>query len=239
MIIDGSGALTALPIVDQFAPILGPDGRIAFSALVTGDGNVHTRIGGVVRVDDLETGTSQDLTVTPTGVLPGSTRLISTADGLALAPDHRYAASVTFSAADGTQEFSPIDQQVAFGPEPLLSIVSAGVCGDATSGLSLATVIANEADIGVEPGVRFEVSSEAGMPTIAGSPATRSVSWPQESMTSSMALPEGLAPGAYTLRVVLDVAGQGPAEWQTPFSIGADGQPEATACPQGPSADGA
>jgi len=239
MTIDGTGPLTAHPIVEHFAPILGPDGSVGFSALVGDEGNVHTRIGGVVRVDDLETGTSQSLTVAPTGILPGSTRLVSTADTLTLAPDHRYAASVTFAAADGKQEFDPIDQHVDFGLEPRLSIASASVCSDPTAGLALATVIMNEADIGVEPGVHFEVSNDTGNRVIAGAPAARTLSWPHEAMTASMPLPEGLPPGAYTLRVVVDVAGQAPVEWQTPFSVEGDGEPEAAACLPSPSADGA
>ena len=239
MTIDGTGPLTAHPIVEHFAPILGPDGRVGFSAQVADDGNVHTQIGGVVRVDDLETSTSQSLTVSPTGILPGSTRLVSTADTLTLAADHRYAASVTFAAADGKQEFDPIDQHVDFGLEPRLSIASASVCSDPTAGLALATVIKNEADIGVEPGVHFEVSNDTGDRVIAGAPAARTLSWPHEAMTASMPLPEGLPPGAYSLRVVVDAAGQAPVEWQTPFSVEGDGEPEAAACLPGSSTDGA
>jgi len=239
--VDGKGELTREVSVDHFAPVLEPDGRVGFLALLRNEGNLHVVAEGAIEVSRSDGSPLGRLELPQTmAILPGRDQLLSAYGSLPLAADATFAATATIEY--GAEQ--PATAEVAFGMRPALDIVALGVCENLDRGPTLRLTLRNEGDLGLLPQARLMVRAAGGQEHGAVSPPPVLL-WPGETGDVVVDLPERLLTGDYVLAVRIDYAaptadGQtalSPLEQELSFRIGGLDEGAATLCPATPATE--
>jgi hypothetical protein len=221
----GKGKLTKKVEIERFAPMMTPDGRVAFAAMVRNSGNLHVRPeGGVelLRADGSSLGTLNFPAAR--AVLPGSRDILLTQGSVPLDASVGYRATAVLDYG----ATKPLKRDVDFTPLPSLAVAGASVCENLDHGPTLSVMLHNDGDLALQPRVEFAVRAANGSPLGSVSPIQPLLVWPGEEGGASVDLTEHLASGAYVLSLRVNAAmpdpegrtAVPPIETDVPFQIG-------------------
>jgi P pilus assembly chaperone PapD len=223
--VKGKGKLTKKVEIERFAPLMTPDGRIAFAAMVRNAGNLHVRPAGgieLLRGDGSSLGTLA-FQAAP-AVLPGSSVTLSTQSSVPLDARAGYRATAVIDY--GAKK--PLKRDVDFTPVPSLVVAGASVCENLDRGPTLSVSLHNGGELALQPHVAFAIRDANGNPLGSVSPTQPLLVWPGEDGGASVDLAERLASGPYVLSLRIDAAmpdpegrtAVPPIETDVPFQIG-------------------
>jgi hypothetical protein len=195
--------LTRTGDLDRFAPVMTPDGRVAFAALLTNTGNLHLRPTGAIEILQKDRTPFARLDFQPTtAVLPGAETLLSTQGSLPLPPGTTYVAKAVLEYG-GTE---PLTADVEFQPEALLTLTGAAVCENLDRGPTVHLGLRNEGGLALQPLVRIGVTGSTGNPIGATEPNGALLLWPGQELDAAIDLSARLTSGDYVLTVRVDAA---------------------------------
>jgi hypothetical protein len=233
--VKGKGKLTKKVEIERFAPLMTPDGRVSFAALVRNPGNLHVRPEGEVelRRDDGSSLGTIDFDASP-AVLPGASTVLFTQGSVPLDPRVAYRATAVL----GTDAKKRLKQDVDFTPVPSLAIAGASVCENIDHGPTLSVTLHNDGELALQPHVAFGVRDANGNALGSTSPIQPLLVWPGEDGGARVDLGDRLGSGAYTLTLRVDAAmpdSEGrtavpPIETELPFQIGGLGDGAVPLC---------
>ncbi len=235
LVVDGKGDLTESAELAGFGPVLEPDGRVGFRALLSNSGNVHLRPSGGVEIlgaDGVPYG-SLEIPEERT-VLPGNEALLSAVGSLPVDENATYTASAEIHfGEDGVAT-----GEVSFAPTVDLSIASVSVCENLDRGPTLTATLQNDGGLGLTPNTRFVVLSAGGNLIGDASALQTNPVWGGTTAEMAADFSERLVTGDYVLAVQVQLvspSGNGesivpPLEYEQPFSIGGLGGNAAPLC---------
>ena len=231
--IRGEGPLTRIPVLERFAPVLEPDGRLGARAVVRNDGNSHLFIAAALALGEPGQDPVARLTLPERGILPGARRTIVAETTLPFwGPDEiAVAARFRSSSAGDRDDFAPFAAELDFSPLPEVALGTVGVCERLDGGPRLTADLVNTGGIGVVPQVAFHVRDAEGSAVADGIPAEPPVIWPTDTTSVGVDLPAPLPTGAYTVSVDASWPGMNPLRAELPFTIGGDPATAAPLCP--------
>jgi hypothetical protein len=220
----------------MFAPVLAPDGRVSFTALLRNEGNLHVTPQGAVTIERAD-GTRYASLEVPrtTAILPGSEVLLAAQGTVPLEPGVAYRAAMTVDV--GTDE--PAEATVEFSPDLAVELAGTGVCENLDRGPSVRVDLRNDGGLGVVPRVQASVRNELGNLLGTAPPSHPVLAWPAETVGVVLELPDRLVSGVYVLAVRVAVTPPDregrvavpPIEHELTFQIGGLGGEAVPLCP--------
>jgi hypothetical protein len=225
--IDGNGKLSYKAEIEKFAPVLEPDGRFGFFALVNNTGNIHFIPKGIV---DLSTSNGKsygkiDFGIAPT-LIPGVSQTLQSQGTIPLQNGATYVASVEID--HGTKK--PLKAKVEFKNEVSVEMTGLSVCENLDRGPTVTAKLVNKGDVGIVPTIALTVMDANGnVAGKIGTPGT-AVLWPHDTANPSGDLDQRLVSGDYTLTAQLQYGSEKPLTKEIPFSIAGTGPNVAPLC---------
>lgn len=237
--VKGQGTLTREVDVPKLMPVLAPDGRVGFTALLRNEGNLHVVPEGVVTVTRGDGSPYASLEVPrTTAVLPGSEVLLAAKGTVPLEPGGQYRATMIVDVGPEEQT----EASFAFTSEVALDIVGTAICENLDRGPTVRVELHNGGGLGLTPRVQASVRSEAGELIGTSPPGPPLLAWPAETTSVVLDLGERLLSGAYVLDLRVDITPQDaegrvavpPIEQEAVFQIGGLGEDAVPLCAASP-----
>lgn len=225
LVVDGEGDLTESAQLAGFGPVLEPDGRVGFRALLSNNGNVHLRPSGSIEILGANSVPYGSLEIPEERtVLPGNEALLSALGSLPVDENATYTASAEIHYG----EDSALTEEVSFSPTIDLGVVSVRVCENLDRGPTLTATLENDGGLGLVPNTRFVIRSVDGNLIGDASAFQTNPIWGGTMAEIAADFSERLVTGDYLLAVQVQVvppSGDGesivpPLEYEQPFSIG-------------------
>lgn len=198
LVVDGHGDLLEQADLVRFGPVLEPDGRVGFRALISNTGNVHFRPSGSVdlRLGDGAPYASLEIPEERT-ILPGQQALVSAHGSVPVEDAATYAAVAHFAyGQDGT-----LTSEHTFAATAALEVAELVVCENLDRGPTLTATLVNSGGLGFFPLVRFAVYTADGNFEGDTSPLQPQLVWGGDTLDIVADFPERLVSGEYQLRV--------------------------------------
>ena len=241
MKVKGKGEMTQQASLERFAPVMAPDGRIAFLTLLRNEGNLHVLPAGAVEIsqgEDDEPLARLDIQQT-TAVLPDSEVVLATQGTVPLEASASYRARAVVEYGGE----APVTAEAKFTPKAALAVASTSICENLDRGPTLKVELRNEGDLGLQPAMQLSIRSALGDPRGNAPPLSSVLVWPGDTSEAAVDFPERLTSGEYVLVVQVAVTppdAEGrvaipPIEQETAFQIGGLGGDAIPLCP--PAAD--
>lgn len=233
--VKGSGKLTEKATLEHFAPVMTPDGRVAFAALIHNTGNLHLRPTGEIQLARAGGASLGKIAFQPTiAILPGGEGLIMSEESVPLPAGGSYQATATFDYG----ATSPLKRDITFTPKPALSIMQTGVCENLDRGPTVRIGLHNDGSLGLQPRVQVAIQKAGGNALGIASPMSQVVVWPGEQSDLVIDVPQRLDSGSYTAALHVDLAAPDssgrtavpPIEQSMSFQIGGLGDDAAPLC---------
>ena len=157
--VTGDGPVTRVPVVERFAAVIEPDGRLGFRALIRDDGDTHLFATAHVTVGTAEQPAAATWDAVSHGVLPGQSVVFANRETLPVWTTGELAASLVVAPSDAGEatDFVPVGASTAFVPDGSLDVTDLGACENLDRGPTMRASLAATGSIGVVPAVRFDV----------------------------------------------------------------------------------
>jgi hypothetical protein len=226
--VEGEGDLVRGVTIEQFAPVIEPDGRIGFRALVVGAGNIHSSPAGTVTVT-LENGDAYGSLDIPasTPLLPGSERLLSTFGTLPVQEGTAYVATV----AIGSDDADAAEAEIPFTLEqPEVTLANLFVCENLDRGPTVTFEVENGGTIGAIATIEATIADATGAVAAQAPLAQQPILWPGEATSYAVDASQRLLTGEYMLTVTVTPATGDPLTAEHAFAIGGTGPNVAPIC---------
>jgi hypothetical protein len=225
MTVDGKGKVERGVDLDHFAPVLEPDGRIGFSALLKNEGNVHANPVGVVSILDAHDEPFGSLEVVQsTALLPGDQTVLAAEGSLPMASDSEYQAEIAIDY--GAKK--AVKSDVAFRPVAKLAVTGISVCENLDRGPTVTVSLQNQGELGLIPPLQLELRNSSGIAAPQPASPETGIVWPGEAREVVADVSDRLSSGDYTIHLRADYASPDavgrtvlpPIEQDFSFSIG-------------------
>ncbi|HET8524274.1 MAG TPA: hypothetical protein VFL82_13650 [Thermomicrobiales bacterium] len=233
--VKGSGKLTEKATLAQFAPVMAPDGRIAFAALVRNTGNLHLRPTGEIDLTRAGGGSLGKIAFqSSVAILPGTDGLLVSESSVPLPSGASYRAEAVLEYGGN----SPLKRDVTFAPKPALAVAGTSVCENLDRGPTMRVHLRNDGTLGLQPRIQVAVQNSNKASMGVASPTSPVVVWPGETSEVVIDVPKRLDSGAYTAMLRIDLSAPDssgrtavpPIEQPVPFQIGGLGEGAAPLC---------
>jgi len=227
--IDGEGELNRHASLERFAPILEPDGRIAFRAEVLNDGNLYLQATGAVLVTNGADEAAGSLEFPPTTAqLQRETNVLSSFGSLPLQPDEPYRAEALLD-YNGAE---PMTATLEFTPAIALAVTGTALCENLDRGPTLTVNLLNDGTLRLLPPVQADITDANDQPIATGEPGIPALIWPGETGVVTVDFPDRLLSGDYATALRIDYAAPvedcqtllPPLEQEIGFAIGGLGE---------------
>lgn len=220
IVVNGAGKLVQKAEISRFAPVLEPDGRISFLALLRNAGNVHLQnLEGTITIKDSAGKKIASVDLGPTTpVLPGIERMVGSQVSLPLPAGKEYESTLTLRY--GPKQKSKDTAKARFAIRPALTMGPATVCENLDRGPTVRLEFANTGDIALRTALGVRLEAASGSPLGTAALPQPVLTWPGETVPVSFDLPQRLGTGAYHLVMTASYGPMDPITAETDFQIG-------------------
>lgn len=219
--VKGKGEIKREASLSRFAPVLEPDGRLGFHALVRSSGNVYVNASGKVEISTAGGKHYAKLDFPDSGrILPEAERLLKTQGSVPIQPGATYRATVTMDYGDGQQ---PLTADANFTMQiPALAVANMSVCENLDLGPTLTFGLTNDGTLGVQPDVTLTIKQANGA-EVGSTAMPDALVWPTDTTKFNTTYAQRLTSGNYIFVISAQIGHLAPVTKELPFQIGGIG----------------